>query len=236
MQYLGGKSRICKFIANKVNSERNSYDFWDPFCGGLSVSVSLGGRGTISDSSYPLISLYNSIYNGWVPPDTLSEHEYHESKNLPDDNPVKAFAGFGCSFGAKWFGGYARSSIGSNDVQKYAKRASKSLIRDVSILKSRGCTFKHLDFMQVNPCNQKIVIYCDPPYENTTKYNGVSKFDHQLFWKICQQWANVGVNIFVSEYTCPIPHEVVWHKEHKSALKTSNGKDCLTNEYLFKIL
>lgn len=108
MQYFGGKSRISKKIAEIVNKKRGGLGFWDPFCGGLSVSLSLGGRGLITDVHLPLISLYKAVANGWVPPTSLSEDEYQGCKLLEDTDPLKAFAGYACSFGGKWFGGYAR--------------------------------------------------------------------------------------------------------------------------------
>jgi DNA adenine methylase len=229
MQYLGGKSRLAKELAAVIAP---CGKWWEPFCGGLSVSVQLArfGPGTVSDFSRPLIALYRAVRDGWDPPSVLTESAYAEARSLPDTDPLKAFAGFGCSFGGKWFGGYAR---GAGD---YAAQSRSALLRDIP--KLRACKILHLSFFSVNPRKvQELpeVIYADPPYAGTTPYKGVSAFDHPKFWVRCQEWAALGVRVFVSEYQCPVPHELVWSKEHKLSVRDRAG--CSVRiERLFRVL
>lgn len=133
MQYLGGKTRIAKAIAEIVNAERGDRVFWEPFCGGLSVSVKLAahGPGIVSDANPALIALYQAVRDGWDPPGHVSEEEYSAAKALPDSDPRKAFIGFGCSFGGKWFGGYARNARGDD----YVGATQRSLARDLPKLR-----------------------------------------------------------------------------------------------------
>ena len=213
MQYLGGKSRLAKEIAEIVNTERGDRPFWDPFCGGLSVSVALakGGPGVVSDVNPALIALYSAVRDGWNPPETLTEEEYRAARRLPDTDPIKAFAGFGCSFGGRWFQGYARGA------GNYARAASRSLRRDLAALP--GCRIVCHSFLDETPRPLDLVIYCDPPYAGTKPYEGAPRFDHALFWSRVQGWERAGVPCFVSEYACPIPHRVVWSKTHKSSVR-----------------
>ena len=44
-----------------------------------------------------------------------------------EDHVLTGFVGFGCSFGGKWFGGYARNAGGTN----YAAQSKRSLLKDM---------------------------------------------------------------------------------------------------------
>lgn len=46
------------------------------------------------------------------------------------------------------------------------------------------------------------VIYCDPPYRNTGRYD-VGKFNHDLFYDWCIIQAKAGYKVFISEYDMP---------------------------------
>lgn len=68
---------------------------------------------------------------------------------------------------------------------------------------------------------QNSIIYCDPPYQNTTKYH--TGFDHNQFWDWCRLKKQDGHNIFISEYSAPDDFVCVWQKEVQSQL-SANGK------------
>lgn len=229
MNYLGGKSRIAREIAEIVNDERGGRLFWDPFCGGLSVAAALahgGGPGIVSDAFTPLISLYSAVAGGWAPPESLTEAEYSAAKHAPDSDPIKAFAGFGCSFGGKWFGGYARS-LGRN----YAAETRRALLKRIEAI--RGCALGCVDFLGVEPHAREIVIYADPPYAGATSY--ALAFDSARFWERVRSWERVGVPVFVSEYACPVPHRVVWEKTHSLSV-CGGSRSAARVERLFRVL
>lgn len=244
MQYWGGKSRIAKYIAPIVNAERTVERpyFWDPFCGGLSVAVQLAvaGPGVVSDVNPALIALYQAVSDGWEPPEQLSEAEWNAARDLPDSNPLKAFAGFGCSVLGKWFGGYEQPRVRNYTKRGEVTRAMrvdrirasrKSLLRDVP--KLMNCHIVTTNFLEIEPRPWPGVIYSDPPYAGTTGYTAVAPFDHALFWRLCAEWEKVGVPVFVSEYTCPVAHVEIWSRAH--SLSVSAGRrDC--TERLFRVL
>lgn len=225
MRYVGGKSRHAKEIA-KVIAPQGVW--WDPFCGGFAVSEALMsyGPGVASDAHTALISMYQAIQGGWNPPRSMSAEEYARAKALPDSDPLKAFAGFGCSFGGKWFGGLAKdtpshhdfptraSSDGLTKLRNYPREAADTLainLASVQILR--------LDFLDVEPFPVPgLTVYCDPPYQGTQGYS-TGAFDHNRFWARAQAWAALGARVFVSEYACPVPHRVVWEKRVTSALQ-----------------
>jgi len=167
-----------------------------------------------SDVQESLISLYQGIQSGWDPPLVLSEEEYKKAKALPESNPLHAFAAFGCSFGGKRWGGYARSSRGHN----FAGAAGRALLMDVPLIHS----FHQMSFFDVMPCAlPDFSIYCDPPYQNTTGYG--MAFDHERFFGLCEQWASFGVPVLVSEYSIDrAGWTQVWEKTYKPGLRGSS--------------
>ena len=65
------------------------------------------------------------------------------------------------------------------------------------------------------------IVYCDPPYKDTTKY--LTDFDHEFFYSYVRKLKNEGHQVFVSEYEMPTDFICIWEKEVKSSL-SANGK------------
>lgn len=86
-----------------------------------------------------------------------------------------------------------------------------------------------LEFSNKSYCDviipENAVIYCDPPYKNTDKYNVDFDYDH------FEEWANKQHNIYISEYTCPKGFEVIASKEKRSLLDRT-GKNKIVTELL----
>ncbi len=77
------------------------------------------------------------------------------------------------------------------------------------------------------------MIYCDPPYEGTTKYKDA--FDHSKFWQWCRDKSNEGHIVFVSEYNAPADFECVKVVETNTQLGNgSNSGNMVKVEKLFK--
>jgi DNA adenine methylase len=213
LRYLGGKTRIAKQIAEQINRVRKPGQWvWEPFCGGLSVTVALSKAGPVwaTDANPALIALYQAVRNGWQPPTELSEADWRAAKSLPDSDPLKAFAGFGCSFGGKWFSGYAR---GEN--RNWADECARSLIRDAKTLPAFGC----INFLSVEPRETQALLYCDPPYAGTEPYSALAPFDSARFLLRVAEWSRF-TDVFVSEYAFPLG-VCVWEKQKP---KTISGK------------
>jgi DNA adenine methylase len=69
-----------------------------------------------------------------------------------------------CSFGGKWWGGYATNSAGRN----YAERGSRCLVKQVANL--MDVEFINLNYLDM-AIPQNSLIYCDPPYFGVTGYD-----------------------------------------------------------------
>lgn len=205
LRYLGGKSRIAKALAKTIRERMGARPFWEPFCGGLSMSVALGGPGVVSDGHPALIALYEAVASGWDPPAVVSREERDAALALPDSDPFKAFARFGCGFGGNWSSGYA-----GNDAQNdYADASRKAVLRDVRAIVSAGCRIGHVDFLSVEPAPiGDHFLYLDPPYAGTTGYS--IAFDYDRFLVRVREWSRFA-EVFVSEYAFPLG-VCVWEK------------------------
>jgi DNA adenine methylase len=212
LRYLGGKHRLKGKLCPLIDRVRKpGQPAWDAFCGGLAMSEGLSKRGPViaSDACAPLISLYRAIAAGWQPPETVTKEQWESAKTLPDSDPLKAFCGFGCSFGAMWFSSYAPPeahltiksgpSAGKSFTRKYHAATGEVLARQVPKI----AAFAHADFLSVAPREWPGIIYCDPPYAGTIPYAGAPPFDSARFLLRVAAWAQFA-DVFVSEYSFPI--------------------------------
>lgn len=226
MKYLGGKFRIAKALAQEIARVANGRPVWEPFCGGLNVTVALGASGVVSDADPALIAMYRAVlFEGWEPPATLTEEQYAAARALPDSDPLKAFAGYLCSFGAKWFAGYARN----NQSRDYAREARNVLLRDLGALRGRDIDLCCIDFMAIEPQpTDGHIIYCDPPYRGTTGYRHA--FDCDAFARRVLEWSRY-TEVLVSEYA--FPHgRVIWEHERNLEMQSATPRKRIERLFL----
>ena len=218
MRYLGGKSKIRKQVATVLELMRKPGQvYFEPFCGGGWVLQEMTGPRIASDGNAALVTMYQSLQAGWVPPDFVSEELWRAYKNNPRDNdPMTAFCGFGCSFAGKWFGGYARS----DGKICYAATTARSLAKQLPLI--RDVEFRHGLYGTHAPVD--CLIYCDPPYAGTTQYGAFDGFDHLKFWETMREWAEKGNTVIVSEYTAPPDWVCVYECESRMGLTTDGER------------
>ena len=85
------------------------------------------------------------------------------------------------------------------------------------ILKKQSSNLKNIefqckDFREINNLNG-YVIYCDPPYRNTTKYK-TETFPYEEFYDWCREMSKDNT-VLISEYWMPDDFECIWKKERK---------------------
>ena len=83
-------------------------------------------------------------------------------------------------------------------------------------------------YEEINPDKPKSIIYCDPPYENTGKYQE-SRFKKEEFL----EWLDgLNIPVFISEYTMPERYKLVHSISMRSTLSaTNNNKEVQENLY-----
>lgn len=237
MQYLGGKSRIAKPISEIILAARGERHFYvEPFLGAGSVALRVAPlfpRAVLTDLSPDLVKLWKAVQRGWTPPTTLTEDEYRALRHAKP-SALRGFAGFPCSFGGKWFGGYARDPKGGRN---FAESASRSMVaRGKALSDALILRADYRDVLASVPLHDA-VIYADPPYAGTTAYGNVESFDSAEFWREMKRCAAAGARVFVSEYIAPKGWHSVWSADPISTLRRDNiessGEIRRASEHLF---
>jgi DNA adenine methylase len=207
VNYQGGKERIARRLTTALLRHSRSREvYFEPFLGAGSTAVLAGSfRAAVLTDAHPdLVLLWRALlFEGWEPPEELTE-EHYQALRKAEPSPLRAFAGFGCSFGGKWFGGFARSGF-----RAYPAEAARALKRKARAM--RICQVLDVfqaDYRALAP-GSGAVVYCDPPYEGTESY-AAGNFSSAEFWETAEQWARQGAEVFVSEYVAPIGWAPVW--------------------------
>lgn len=218
MRYQGGKVYQAKDISYFINlhTERS---YWEPFCGGCAVTeyVKLSKR-YASDINGYLIAMWKALQRGWEPPERVSVDLYNQIKDNKANYPPElvAFVGFGCSFGGKWLGGYARGRGGRN----YTKESRDALM--ASLPRLQNVQFFAADFMETDPPEANMVIYCDPPYKGVTSYHK-SSFDTELFWERVRELDSQGHVLYISEFSAPDDFDYIWSKPRSLGIRRGDN-------------
>ncbi|MGL5749308.1 MAG: DNA adenine methylase [Paraclostridium sp.] len=237
MMYFGGKQRIASKLTDFINRNflsGNTREFVDLFCGSCNIMIGIDkGRVRIANDKHKyLISMWNELQNGWIPPKNITEEYYRYIKNNQQDNPyISGFIGFGCSYSGKWWGGFARNSGNRN----YCLNAHNSTMKKMKHL--MDVRFLNKDYFDVEiPIGA--VVYCDIPYKNTTEYCSleVGKFNHDKFY----EWVRANkekYTILISEYKQNIPDDfnILLEIESKQDIRSKDGTKKNTNEVLIMI-
>ena len=185
MQYVGGKQKSggaqIAAVINRMIRVRELNTYSEPFCGGLSVTQRIVAPVRhASDACNALICMYKALQSGaWTPPQDLTREEWVRLRDANDpQNPLTAFAGFGCSNRGRWFGGYATRYKFSGRYVEAAFAAASSL--KTKMRKCVDVRFAGGDYRQQVLGD---IVYCDPPYVGTLGYPAVpGEWNPFTFW------------------------------------------------------
>jgi DNA adenine methylase len=197
MKYMGSKRRVWKQLLPIILKDRKEDQYYvEPFCGGCNMIEHVTGKRIASDSNFYLIEMFKKlVYENWLPPQEISEEFYNKIKNNKEiyDPALVSFVGFGCSFGSKFLGCFARGRKTIN----YAQESYSSLLKQKYYL--HGVKFFCKNYIDLD-IPSKSIIYCDPPYHSVTGYK--DKINHNEFWQWCRDKSREH-KIFISEYSAP---------------------------------
>ena len=242
MRYLGGKKKLGKEIASVLShyGDPNKVDgYIEPFCGSLGVMVHMVDKGYKTckayDSCKDLILLWKALKaDKFKFPKSVSERTWLRYKNDKKPSAMRAFIGFGCSFGGIWFSGYAQKYYKNYENRTPALiesiQSTKNLIPFIKKINIIGCK----DYKQHRLKNH--LIYCDPPYSNTVGYKAVNTFNNDEFWNKVREWSKNNI-VIVSEYTAPKDFKCIWTKKRKIGMsRYLSRKSVKDNLYMYKSL
>jgi DNA adenine methylase len=243
MKYLGGKHVIGKAIADFlsrqcVNNNINTY--LEPFCGSLGVFKHMVKKNTYkkyiaSDIQEDLIQMWREIQDdSLVLPNHITEEEYNRLRQTKSPNALKAVAGFGMSFGGKFFGGYAPKWTGKSG-RNFLNEFRHSIEKIKPIIQNKNnnnnsVLFYNKSYLKWKPKN--MLIYCDPPYVNTEGYsNGECNIDE--FWNTMRKWSRNNC-VFISEEHAPKDFIVVWRQKKRRTLSKTKSNSIYEKIYTYR--
>lgn len=193
MKFVGSKSRISKQIAPIIQSlidQNNVVIYYEPFVGGLNMIDKINCKVRVgNDIHKELIALWKKLQEGWIPPKTITEEEYQAVRQNPQNYPdyYVGLVGYASTFGSKWFGGYARGfkddKVTPRDIPNEAIRNIMKQVPLVQDVKLTCQSYADVDMSSLHGA----LIYCDPPYRNTTEYDAVSSFDYGRYYDWCRE-------------------------------------------------
>lgn len=223
MKYMGSKNRIAKYIVPILEEsfhENGCEIFIDACCGGCNLidKVSPDIPRYANDINTYIIEMFKAIESGWEPP-YVDKNEYDRIRANRESYPPQmvGWAGVGCSYSGKWFGGYAGKVTTKQGERDYIEESIRNVKKQAKML--RGVRFSSKSLFDFKP-TKKALIYLDIPYRDTTGY-GV-KFPHDDFYAWCIRMAANGHKLFISEYNMPDEFKCVWESEVRSSL-SANG-------------
>ena len=237
MRYCGSKARFMKELAPILSEHLNGTNtFVDAFMGGANVIsyIDYYKKVGIELNKY-VYALWNEVLTNskiginpehWVP-ETITRKQYDFIKNgyINNDDLLPlwyndweiGYVGTCCSFGGAWFNGYA--AYNKKKKEDHVKEARNGLIKQINGFKYlASTTFKNMSYDEYD-YPPKSVIYCDPPYADTKKYE--SDFDHIKFWNWVREMSSKGHYVYVSEYTAPSDFKCIWQKVKKDGMGSS---------------
>lgn len=230
MKYQGGKSRVAKEMSEVILTHAGGADtLISLFCGACSVESILAPhfKNVICNDNHKyLIALLKGVQNGYELPDAVSESQYRYVKDHKDEDEVlTGFVGFTCSFGGRFFEGYARSH---KTFRNYAKEGKTALLRDNEFLKKVKFTCNdYRDVALPDGC----IIYADPPYNGVKQYNN-RKFNTDEFWEYAREVSKTHL-MFISELSAPEDFVSIWHKQITRTLDRNKSNQFKATENLY---
>ena len=241
MMYMGSKRRIAKHILPIMleAARLEGVTTWvEPFVGGANMidKVPPTFKRIGADLNHYLIEFWKAAQSGWVPPEHITVDEYHRTKENKNRDPkMTLWVGICCSYGGKWFGGwvndYKENKRLKNGVLPNRQTESRNgVIKQLP--KIKDVNFFHSSYEELQ-IPLKSLIYCDPPYEGTTRYK--DDFNHAAFWQWCRDRSKEGHIVFVSEYSAPEDFYCVKEIETNTQLGNGSGSaSIIKREKLFR--
>ena len=245
MKYMGSKSRIAKYIVPIIQKyiDNNATDnYYEPFVGGGNIIDKIkSSHKYASDLNKYLIALLTHVSNGGELYDTVSKELYDEAKTAYKNNDKTKFKdyqianiGFLASYNGRWFdGGYAKPVYEETKTglryRDYYREAKDNLLKQATDLK--GVDFSVCDYKDVSL--KGFVVYCDPPYNNTTGYENSKDFDFKEFWNTMNKWSENNI-VLVSELNAPENWISIWSKEVVRSLNTRDKSVATENLFIHK--
>ena len=234
---MGSKQRLSKElipILQKTIDENNITMYIEPFVGGANIIDKIKAPCKIgSDSNEYLIALWQELQRGYKIPDRLTKKQYDDIKDNKEKFPkhLVAVAGIAATYNAKWFGGYAKvTKTKTGVIRNYYDESKRNIEKQIPNLKD--VEFYHRGYEYYNNNNTSgALIYCDPPYVNTTNYK--DEFDHEKYWDWVRKISKNNI-LICSEYEAPKDFECIYEKKLTTTMDNASRKKDTEKLFIIK--
>jgi site-specific DNA-adenine methylase len=240
MKYVGSKNRLAKELAPIIQSyiTDETKGYIEPFVGGANMIDKIKCEKKygcdIHEELIELLKYVQDLDNEL--PQHISEEEYIKVKDNKDKYPkwYVGLVGFCATFGAKYFGGYARSFKADGVTPR---NQSNESIRNIEKqrVNLQGIKFINKSFLDLDTTKlDGYVIYCDIPYKGTLKYS-INEFPYDKFYDWCLKLSKNNI-VLISEYNMPEDKfECIWEKEHKVLINSAREPKDVANIRIEKL-
>lgn len=224
MKYLGSKRRIAKYIVPIMLevAKRKAYNLWaEPFVGGGNIIDKIPNSYTrfgydINPHTIEALKDVRDFANNL--PNECSEEYYNSIKGTTPKH-ITSWLRYVASFGGKFEGGYARGFSNAGYARNFIEEAKSNALKQSPNL--HGVILLCSDYSELY--FEDALIYCDPPYKNTTKYK-TNPFNYEHFYIWCRNMSKAGNTVFVSEYNMPDDFKVVWEGHIKTNFASTRSE------------
>lgn len=230
MRYSGSKRRFMKYLLPILSKDIDGGEtfFIDFFGGGMNVISEIPHISKIAvDNNKYIIALWRELQQNGMKniPVAVTEEEYYDIKKSYVNNEDRyedylvGYVGACCSYGGAWFNGYAKFNPKKNE--DHIKEAYNGLKKQVENFKNLKDTifiwgsYDNLSYL----IGKNDIVYCDPPYASTKKYE--SDFDNDAFWEWVRNDSKKCKHMYVSEYEAPEDFKCVWQMKKKDGMGTT---------------
>ena len=231
---------IAPWVASQIARRGLSCStYLEPFLGSGAVLAAVSKvwtfpRVVVSDAHPDLVLMWQAIAAGWQPPTRFTLAEYNALRDA-EPSALRGFAGFGSSYGGKWFTSFVDRAYDKQFgtmTPPFAATAARAVrkLRPVLARAALSCC----DYRTHTP-GPGTVVYCDPPYGGTMGYDGTLDFDSAEFWRVAAGWVRDGALVLVSEQEAPADWRPVALRPRRATFRVGAGKGSqpLRQEFLF---
>ena len=250
MKYMGSKSRISKYIVPIIQDYIDSYNittYLEPFVGGANVIDKIKCENKYGfDKNKYLISLLKRVQTGQKLYSEVPKELYDKARSAFNKGDTSAFEdweigniGFLASYNGRWFDdGYAKTGYEKTRnglrLRNYYQEAKNNLLVQAPNL--GGIYFSCCDYrevLNVLGSHSGMVIYCDPPYQNTKHYINAREFDYFVFWETMRKWSKANI-VLISEQEAPDDFVCIWEQQVSRSINPANKKRATEKLFIHK--
>ena len=225
MKYMGGKSKIAKYILPIILDGRRKEQWYiEPFCGGLGTFDKVTGNRLACDNNKYLIAMWQGLQQNKERPIYITKELYSDARtefnnktNIKFSDFEIGWIGWMASFNGRFFDGGYSGTVGKRD---YINEQIRNTEKQIPLIK--GAVFESGDYRETSmfyPDNS--IIYCDIPYKGTKQYATSKSFDYDSFYNWCRNMKHHGHRVFISEYDAPNDFTCIWEKEVTNSMNST---------------